>query len=157
MPVSLLLPTGAVTNDDPLARSWHLQAKHLGLLLHICDMRCRNKDAILEVLKAQLLAAQLDKPAILEVASGTGQHVAHFAAALPDASFQPSDVDSEGFGRCVGYPSTSLQRGTCCVWATLMPGLATVSKHLAACHMAARGPTTMPNAGVSMSSLIHSA
>eukprot|EP00892_Ulva_mutabilis_P008302 jgi/Ulvmu1/5844/UM025_0103.1 len=57
----------------------------------------RNKDAILEVLKARLAKYELSTPDVLEVASGTGQHVAHFAAAIPDAHFQPSDMDAEGF------------------------------------------------------------
>ena len=49
----------------------------------------RNKGAILEVLERVLPERGL----VLEIASGTGQHVAHFARALPHLSWQPSDPD----------------------------------------------------------------
>ncbi|MBL8482187.1 MAG: DUF938 domain-containing protein, partial [Rhodocyclaceae bacterium] len=51
----------------------------------------RNKDPILGVL-ARVLPK---RGQVLEVASGTGQHVVHFAAALPDLTWQPSDPDPE--------------------------------------------------------------
>jgi SAM-dependent methyltransferase len=49
----------------------------------------RNRDAILAVLLAHLPARGL----VLELASGSGEHVAHFAAQLPELVFQPSDPD----------------------------------------------------------------
>lgn len=51
----------------------------------------RNKDPILDVLQRVLPHTGL----ILEIGSGTGQHVAHFAKALPGLSWQPSDPDDE--------------------------------------------------------------
>ena len=49
----------------------------------------RNREPILEVLRRVLPAAGT----VLEIASGTGEHVVHFAAGLPGLTFQPSDVD----------------------------------------------------------------
>lgn len=49
----------------------------------------RNRDPILAILKRILPPSGL----VLEVASGTGEHVIHFAAALPGLRWQPSDPD----------------------------------------------------------------
>jgi hypothetical protein len=49
----------------------------------------RNKQPILEVLRRVLPR----RGAVLEIASGTGQHVVHFARALPPLSWQPTDAD----------------------------------------------------------------
>ena len=51
----------------------------------------RNKDPILDVLARVLPRRGL----MLEIASGTGQHVVHFAKALSDLTWQPSDPDAE--------------------------------------------------------------
>lgn len=53
----------------------------------------RNKQPILEVLR-QLLPAQ---GRALEIASGTGQHVAWFAAQLPAWHWQPTDLQVDRF------------------------------------------------------------
>ncbi|GGD50701.1 DUF938 domain-containing protein [Caballeronia grimmiae] len=50
----------------------------------------RNRDAILAVL-ARVLPA---RGVVLEIASGTGQHAVHCAAALPGIVWQPSDPDA---------------------------------------------------------------
>lgn len=50
----------------------------------------RNKQPILDVLEKVLGA----RGAALEIASGTGQHAAWFAAALPGWTWQPTDADS---------------------------------------------------------------
>lgn len=50
----------------------------------------RNKQPILNVLCGVLPP----RGSALEIASGTGQHVTWFAAALPDWTWQPSDADA---------------------------------------------------------------
>ncbi len=50
----------------------------------------RNRQPILDVLQPRLPAEGL----VLEIASGTGEHVVHYAAARPNLIFQPSDPDA---------------------------------------------------------------
>ena len=52
----------------------------------------RNRDAIAGVLADWLPGAGT----VLEVASGSGEHVVHFAARFPHLDWQPSDPDSAG-------------------------------------------------------------
>ncbi|CAG7728828.1 unnamed protein product [Allacma fusca] len=55
----------------------------------------RNKAPILETLKTILpVPSNNEKLQILEIASGTGQHIAHFAQSLPQVEWQPSEVSS---------------------------------------------------------------
>lgn len=49
----------------------------------------RNRGPILDVLRRVLPERGL----VLEIASGTGQHVAHFAQALPDLEWQSTEAD----------------------------------------------------------------
>lgn len=50
-----------------------------------------NTQPIIQVLKSILP----QKGTVLEIASGSGEHVCAFAKAFPNLTFQPSDVDSE--------------------------------------------------------------
>ena len=54
----------------------------------------RNKQAIADVLVGVLP----NNGNALEIASGTGQHVAWFASGLPGWTWQPSDFEAGGFG-----------------------------------------------------------
>ena len=51
----------------------------------------RNRQPILDVLRPRLPTRGL----VLEIASGSGEHIVHFAEALPDLVFQPSDPSPE--------------------------------------------------------------
>ncbi len=66
----------------------------------------RNREPILAVLRRELPAAGL----VLEVASGSGEHCAHFATALPRLVFQPSDPDP-------------LNRASCDAWCAGLPNV----------------------------------
>lgn len=57
----------------------------------------RNKGPILEVLRTLLSPGDC----VLEIASGTGQHVLHFAQELPDVEFQPTEKDITGLAELV--------------------------------------------------------
>ncbi len=59
----------------------------------------RNRDAIAAVLADWLPVTG----SILEVASGSGEHVVHFAAAFPALEWQPSDPDPAGRTSIAAY------------------------------------------------------
>jgi SAM-dependent methyltransferase len=59
----------------------------------------RNKQPILSVLRGVLPATGR----ALEIASGTGQHVAFFAAAMPGWTWQPSDADADALPLLAAY------------------------------------------------------
>jgi SAM-dependent methyltransferase len=61
----------------------------------------RNRQPILEVLRRVLPA----RGTALEIASGTGQHAAFFAAGLPQWTWQPTDVDPDALASIAAWRS----------------------------------------------------
>jgi len=59
----------------------------------------RNRDPILAVLRAAFPATGT----VLEIASGSGQHAVHFAAALPGLTWVPSDPSAEARASIADY------------------------------------------------------
>ena len=59
----------------------------------------RNKGAIIEILQRVLP----DQGMALEIGSGTGQHVMHFARAFPSLVWQPSDYDQVSIASIESY------------------------------------------------------
>jgi len=59
----------------------------------------RNKEPILEVLRRVLPSSGT----VLEIASGTGQHAAHFARALPGLAWQPTDASPENLASIAAW------------------------------------------------------
>ena len=62
----------------------------------------RNKQPILALLK-QVLPQKTLGGSVLEIASGTGQHITFFAAAMPDWSWQPTDADAAALPWIAAY------------------------------------------------------
>jgi SAM-dependent methyltransferase len=59
----------------------------------------RNRDPILAVLRRVLPRAGT----VLEIASGTGEHAIHFAAALPHLTWQPTDQDEHALSSIAAH------------------------------------------------------
>ncbi len=59
----------------------------------------RNRDAIADVL-APILP---ERGTVLEIASGTGEHLIHFAARFPHLGWQPSDYDAAGLASIAAW------------------------------------------------------
>lgn len=63
----------------------------------------RNRDAITAVLADALPSSGT----VLEIASGTGEHIVHFARAFPQLHWQPSDYDEAGFASVAAWSADS--------------------------------------------------
>jgi cyclopropane fatty-acyl-phospholipid synthase-like methyltransferase len=96
----------------------------------------RNRDPILAVLRDVLPAAGI----VLEIASGTGEHAVHFAAALPHLTWQPTDPDAQARGSIAAHAAQA--------------GLANLLAPLALDAAAPAWPVTQADAIVSIN-MIH--
>ncbi|MGC1777666.1 MAG: DUF938 domain-containing protein [Xanthobacteraceae bacterium] len=63
----------------------------------------RNRDPILDVLRRVLPPLGL----VLEIASGSGEHAAYFAKALPALTWQPTDPDAEALASIAAHRATA--------------------------------------------------
>lgn len=59
----------------------------------------RNRDAIVEVLAKELPSSGY----VLEVASGSGEHIVYFAEKFPTIEWQPSDTEPDAIASIVAY------------------------------------------------------
>lgn len=62
----------------------------------------RNRRPILNVLRTVLPSSGV----VLEVASGTGEHIVHFARSFPNVTWQPSDPSDEARGSIEAWITT---------------------------------------------------
>ena len=62
----------------------------------------RNKEPILDVLTRVLP----DSASVLEIASGTGQHAAHFAASRTGWQWQPTDADADALASIASHTAS---------------------------------------------------
>jgi cyclopropane fatty-acyl-phospholipid synthase-like methyltransferase len=65
----------------------------------VAPAAARNRDPIL----AELRKILPDRGRVLEIASGSGEHALHFAAALPGIVWQPSDPDEAALASIEAY------------------------------------------------------
>lgn len=66
---------------------------------HHAPATLRNREAICDVLSVELP----DKGTVLEVASGSGEHIVFFGERFPDLQWQPSDVNPDALASIRAY------------------------------------------------------
>ena len=111
----------------------------------------RNKDPILEQLARLFPPAEGGDPGsdpsseaggdlVLEVSSGTGQHVAHFARALPHLRFLPTELTDETFPSiaswCAGLPNALPPRVLDCASGAAWDALGLEPESCRGCYVA---------------------
>ena len=69
----------------------------------------RNRGLLLDILREVLLKTGI----ILEIASGSGEHVVHFARSLPHLVFQPSDPEPDALLSIAGWARAAGVKNVC--------------------------------------------
>ena len=69
----------------------------------------RNRDAICDILRAHLP----QRGTVLEIASGTGEHIVQFARIFADLEFQPSDPDPAALTSIAAWSAEAELRNLC--------------------------------------------
>ena len=89
----------AVTNPEPQSRyDWSVASGTL-----TSPSVARNRDPILTLLRQFLPQTGT----VLEIASGTGEHAVHFAAAFPHLQWQPTDYDEQALSSIAAHRAAS--------------------------------------------------
>lgn len=87
-------------DSSPERTGGHQSSAAAAAKMLVSPMAERNKESILEV-----LADYVDETSSafgLELGSGTGQHIVHFARALPSVTWQPSEISPASQQRYLG-------------------------------------------------------
>jgi SAM-dependent methyltransferase len=82
---------------------WHMTKPSDFAEAQISPSVARNRDPILSVLRRVLPPTGQ----VLEIASGTGEHAVHFAAALPHLIWHPTDRDEQALGSIAAHRAAS--------------------------------------------------
>lgn len=69
----------------------------------------RNRDGIAKVLEDALPS----RGRVLEIASGTGEHIVHFAHCFPDLEWQPSDPDAAALASIAAWREEAALANVC--------------------------------------------
>ncbi|PAV87368.1 hypothetical protein WR25_18271 [Diploscapter pachys] len=94
-----LVPVYFPPSNSPISVSVFTAIRFLTSKMLSASAAERNKGPIAEILKLYLR----DGMKVLEIASGTGQHVSHFAPLFPGTTFLPSEKDARSIHSIVGY------------------------------------------------------
>ena len=90
-PLEIIIVDDGSTDDTPRIAAAFGEPIHYYYQPQQGPSAARNREPVLEVLRQALPA----EGSVLEIASGTGEHVTFFAKHLPNLRWQPSEFDDQ--------------------------------------------------------------